>query len=686
MKKLLIQLPLFLLFAITSNAQTFDWVNTAKIYRSNNIVDTKIDRIGNSYSAGIIQDSIIFDSVPAGITGTLYGTYDSYLSKSDTSGKIEWIGQLNGLIYSFDTDDAGNMYLFFFYLDTIDADPGAGVFLLPKNSSPGYPLSNGVAKIDPQGNLVWAKSITALGITDCMISVDKNGEIYFILRHSGKVDLDPSIFTAFTPSLLSIVSIFKWSTDGHFIWGGGLGGISTTDITFRSFEVKNNRLIITGKFTGIVDFNIDTNIAVNRSTINFSNIFILAYDTSGTFQWVKDFTRPNNSDIIGSYLDDNSNIYLSGGFRDAMDFNFGPGRAILTPINGENIYILSMDSAGNFNWVKQITSSLQFSRIFGINTHGGNTGYIYITFSLNGSLDLTPTNPGVNIVSSSGGFSSNFVTVRFKLDGNYSDSWIIGTAGQSSVDNLTVGKRNSLTYTGKFIDSVDFDPSHLNQIRYGSARSFYILRLNQCFETTSQSSEFSCGNFSSHSGKYVWSASGLYTDTIPNHMGCDSVIDINLSLVNTDTTLLLLGNTLASNEFSATFKWLDCNANYAAIPNQTVQFFTPAQNGSYALEITKNGCVDTTACFGYTLVGQQEFSLENSINVFPNPSNGVFNVLVNTPYDRLTVTDISGRVIITQDKAANSTTSIDLSSYDNGIYFIEIMSKEKRVVKKLMKH
>lgn len=683
MKNLITTLTFSLILLNSSFPQTFDWVNTAKIFQSNSFSDTKVDIIGNAYSAGFIKDSISFDSVPVGITGKLYGNYDSYITKVDTLGEIKWIGQLNGSIESFDIDNAGNMYLFFFYLDTIDADPGPGVYLLPKNSSPGNPLSNGVAKIDTQGNLVWATSITARGISDAIISVSNDGDLFLVITQSGKVDLDPSPTSVYSPSLLSKNSIFKWNTDGNFMWGGGLGGFNTTNIIFNSLEVKLNRIILTGIFQGTLDFNIDTNVTNNRTSANFSNLFILAYDTSGIFQWVHDFPKQNNAEIIGSYLDDESNIYLSGRFRNPMDFNFGAGQAILTPVNGDNIFILKMDSAGSFTWVKQITSISPFPQIFSVNIHGSNTDSFYITLILNGALDLTPSNPATNIINSNGIFQN--YTLRYKLNGTYNDSWSIGLGGSILVEKLFVSRRNDLTYTGKFIDSVDFDPTQLNQFRFGAVLSLYILRLNQCFETNSQILAQSCGNFLSPSGHFIWNTSGAFLDTITNHMGCDSVIDVNLSVTNTDTTLFLLGTSLASNEFSATYQWLDCNSNYAAIPNQMAQLFTPIQNGNYALEITKNGCVDTTACFVYNLVGNQEFSLENSIQIFPNPSDGQFTLLMSSSYDRLTITDISGRIVWSQDESSHLNTSIDLSFCKNGIYFMEIISEGERVVKKLLK-
>ena len=683
MKNLLTTLLFCYITLFTVNAQTFDWVNTAEIFQRSLFSDIRLDPSGNIFSAGIVRDSIVFDSVPAGITKTIYGPNSSYLMRSDSSGLINWLGQINGRIYSFDVDQTGNTYVSFFYIDTIDADPGSGVYLMPPNNAVGFVTSNGVIKVDPFGNLIWAKNIIAEGLSSLTLRVDLAGNIYFVGEHSGKIDLDPSPINTFSPSLLNQISLFKWTSNGDFVWGGGFGGFSTTDIVPISMTIKDRKIVLTGNYTGTVDFNIDTNISNFRSSVNFSNLYILVYDTSGTFNWVRDFSKQNSAEIMSSYLDTESNVYVSGEFNTVTDFNFGSGQAILTPLNGDNIFVLSLDSLGSFRWVKQISSLSIGPQIFNVSTHIGNSNNLYITGFIIGNFDLTPTTPGINIIAApSPGIS---FTIRYDFNGNYQDYWMVGSNGGLGINRLTVSKKNSLVYAGSFVNTVDFDPSSSIQLRSSQSFSIYTLRLNQCFETNSQLIAQSCGDFLSPSGNYVWNASGTYADTIPNHMGCDSVIDINLSIVNTDTTLFLLGSSLANNEFSAAFQWLDCNSNYAVIPNQTAQLFTPTQNGNYALEITKNGCVDTTSCFAYTLVGNQELSLENSIQIFPNPSNGQFNLLMSSPYDRLTITDISGRIVWNQNESSNSNTTIDLSLCKNGIYFMEIISGGERSVRKLIK-
>ena len=77
-------------------------------------------------------------------------------------------------------------------------------------------------------------------------------------------------------------------------------------------------------------------------------------------------------------------------------------------------------------------------------------------------------------------------------------------------------------------------------------------------------------------------------------------------------------------------------------------------------------------------------------NVYPNPSNGIVNVLVNTNQNQeytISITDSYGKLVFVQDQVATSMeikTTIDMSSYANGIYYIQVVSGEEVVNQKLI--
>ncbi len=57
---------------------------------------------------------------------------------------------------------------------------------------------------------------------------------------------------------------------------------------------------------------------------------------------------------------------------------------------------------------------------------------------------------------------------------------------------------------------------------------------------------FNCAGITSPSTKYTWTATGIYSDTITNSRGCDSVITVNLSSVSYDTVAITTCDSLIS--------------------------------------------------------------------------------------------------------------------------------------------
>lgn len=64
---------------------------------------------------------------------------------------------------------------------------------------------------------------------------------------------------------------------------------------------------------------------------------------------------------------------------------------------------------------------------------------------------------------------------------------------------------------------------------------------------------------------------------------------------------------------------------------------------------------------------------ENEMNIYPNPTNGLVNLLNIPAGTVIEVSDASGRVVATQISEVN-TTSFDLSNQENGVYFISFQN------------
>ncbi|MCK5774855.1 MAG: T9SS type A sorting domain-containing protein [Bacteroidales bacterium] len=67
---------------------------------------------------------------------------------------------------------------------------------------------------------------------------------------------------------------------------------------------------------------------------------------------------------------------------------------------------------------------------------------------------------------------------------------------------------------------------------------------------------------------------------------------------------------------------------------------------------------------------------QNKISIYPNPTNGIFTIdLHEARKSNISITDISGKIILYENNADEN--QIDISNFENGIYFIKIVYAEQ---------
>lgn len=187
-------------------------------------------------------------------------------------------------------------------------------------------------------------------------------------------------------------------------------------------------------------------------------------------------------------------------------------------------------------------------------------------------------------------------------------------------------------------------------------------------ETFSSITETSCGDYTAPDGSIV-SESGIFDVVIPNAADCDSTITIDLTVVTLDNTISESGFTLSANQDGATYQWVDCDNGNAIIEDETSQDFTATMPGTYACEITLDGCSDMSNCV-YVDVESIDENLLDAIEIYPNPAKSIV-VISNIPSNtKLTISNALGQEVMkVTPKTANH--QLDVSTLLNGIYFIK---------------
>jgi hypothetical protein len=180
-----------------------------------------------------------------------------------------------------------------------------------------------------------------------------------------------------------------------------------------------------------------------------------------------------------------------------------------------------------------------------------------------------------------------------------------------------------------------------------------------------------------------------YTVTGTDGNGCSgtavSAVTVNpLPTVSASST-----NTLLCTGESATLTVSGTATSYSWSTAETTASIvvSPTSQTTYTVTgVDGNGCSDmaTVTEDVSTCTGIATHVLTNELAVYPNPSNGTFNINVSTTYN-VTVSDVLGKVVYSA-KLENGTYVIDLSSYSNGLYILKAESNGQSKTTRLVKN
>jgi ELWxxDGT repeat protein len=74
----------------------------------------------------------------------------------------------------------------------------------------------------------------------------------------------------------------------------------------------------------------------------------------------------------------------------------------------------------------------------------------------------------------------------------------------------------------------------------------------------------------------------------------------------------------------------------------------------------------------------------NKLNIFPNPTRKIINIKSQTYFNRITIYNLNGRLIINEKIENTLETKLNVDSLTKGIYLIEIISSDKKHFQKLI--
>ena len=232
----------------------FIWAKHLPTNNFNAVFAVAVDGSGNVYTTGDFSNTVDFDPGVGEYLISSNGHYDGYILKLDANGNFQWAISFGSIrydvVFKIAVDDFGNVYTTGAFTGTVDFDPGPGIYMLSNADT--TPVSF-IMKLDPSGNLTWAKQLGNTGSMVMDIFANGAGDVYITGHFRGTFDFDPGSSTDDLTANETDMFVAKFSTDGVFEWSQQVTGPGL-DYGLGLTVDKYGNIFTTGIFHGTADF------------------------------------------------------------------------------------------------------------------------------------------------------------------------------------------------------------------------------------------------------------------------------------------------------------------------------------------------------------------------------------------------------------------------------------------------
>jgi hypothetical protein len=378
------------------------------------------------------------------------------------------------------TDLYGNVYFTGDFQGTADLDPGAGVINVtaPTNSTVVF-----MCKINPTGQLLWAKWIEVPGCEVTSICTDNTGNVYLGGRFMGQADFDPSAATFHLtgPANLTYTQ-FLWKLDlnGNFVNAGAFGGGTGTAGPIVKFNGQQN-LYCTTPLEGIRDLDPGPGISTYTSTASSlnQNVCLLKLDMNLNMQWAGQFKSTYNGFIYDFEFDQAKNLLLSLWVGGTGTLDIDPGSAVFPFAHSAfgDAIVLKLAPGGSLVWHQAFSVANNNSRLLLEHVELDASQHVYLAGRASGIVDMDPGSSS-QIMTTMPYPQVKPVVIRLDATGNYVNYDSLGV-----FTHVFKVNRDTLFFAGGFQGAPDFDPSASNYpVASQGGTDCYLYALDNSFD------------------------------------------------------------------------------------------------------------------------------------------------------------------------------------------------------------
>ena len=545
-------------------------------------------------------------------------------------------------------------------------------------------------------NLEWAKSMGGFNNNAGQsIAVDNNGNVFTTGYFQGTADFDPGPNTYnLTSAGESDVFVLKLDNSGNFIWAIQLGSWYETDRGISVAAGTSGDVYVTGIFFGSVDFDPGPG-TFNLTSTGSWDTFILKLDAAGNFIWAKRIGGLQFTSVYHLAIDTSENIYLTGFFKETIDF---AGLPILTSYltGGGDAFVLKLNSNGGLIWAKQFGGA---GTTIGTSIKSDQSGSVYVSGIFSGTVDFNP-DPAISAVFNytSFGVGDGFIT---KLDINGDLMWALqigGTAGDG-VNSISLDASGNAYAVGWFQGICDFNPSAGSFNLTADGDDIFVAKYNSLGIFQWAKKMGGVGSDRGHS-IYLDASGNIYTtgffqgsaqfdpgttSFILSASGSNNTAAF-ISKLDSSGSFLWAGKLGGNGETSSNSIFVDASANiYTTGLFGGTDDFDP---NNTSLNLTSSGLSDIFIVkLGQTLTSISEFNSDVKFTAYPNPTHRELLIDLGDEYQaiHIAVKNAQGQDIKREYISAGRQIPIFIDG-PTGVYFIETITNHRKVTFKVIKH
>lgn len=383
-----------------------------------NIVSLNIDNNGDLLLTGVFNGVADFDfGVNEFLLNAGNPSGNIFVLKLNSNGDFIWAKNYGGIGIDGGTtilyDSNNNVIVSGIFGYTVDFSSGLGTQIFNANQGGGFCL-----KLSPNGDLIWVKQITGYKIYVENSAIDSNDNIYLCGSFGESINyvvngIPTSIPNYDGSSYYNDGFIQKINSQGDTTWAYTIRGNNSDVVNCLSVDTNNNLIAYGHQGLSTIDYNPSSQ--VNTIPAN-SYHFVLKFDANQNFSWVKGIGGNANRCFDLKVDNNNNSISVLGSFSGQVSFDPGSGLGIpnVSGSGYDNIFILNLDSNGNYNWgTYQVINASNFIAKMDINNSN-----LYVTSSFRNISDFNPLSTHDYITSS--GQSDNYIS-KFNI-GNLTTS------------------------------------------------------------------------------------------------------------------------------------------------------------------------------------------------------------------------------------------------------------------------